>query len=574
MDDNVEKVEYFDPIYKFVVSQFSQENSGSQQLDLDINGNIKDTMQPTPSKKEKDWRLTFQDKNGEEFVVLRVLAEELTNERELNGLERVFNNIKSSSNGAISAIKRAGSKKFMMSVKKSQALALSYEISKISNIFWVEPAPRNEVHNHWAKGITQSGSPFVEPVTARGITGKGQIVTVGDSGLDPNSCFFYDPDHACPYTNVTTNLKVSNHRKIASYWSAIDDVSEDDAHGTHVSGTVVSQSIVGSLSEHDGIAPDAKVAFTDVGCSDPKGCTCKGTPKGCPCDLMGGVCSPNENAIYPPNSMSEDYFPYAYNLGSRVHTNSWGESSGVLGYSSDSADIDKFIWEHKDFLILFSAGNSGSASGYSSVSTQADSKNVIAVGASMNPVSNFKYITDNILDMEYYTTRYAQQLMNMYGCPPVNVTSSDSCDQISSSVLKVCNFLRNFKTEADCCSTEGEYCSGTGCGCNFFGLGSQCCRKCRSAKYDSNLSKMIYNSENIAYFSSRGPASDGRIKPDIVAPGYFILSARSHNTLSPMTCAESSTSVAKSVTQMGGTSMSCPLTVRINFLILTLFNNF
>lgn len=38
----------------------------------------------------------------------------------------------------------------------------------------------------------------------------------------------------------------------------------------------------------------------------------------------------------------------------------------------------------------------------------------------------------------------------------------------------------------------------------------------------------IGSCENIADFSSRGPTQDGRIKPDICAPGEFILSARSH----------------------------------------------
>jgi hypothetical protein len=40
----------------------------------------------------------------------------------------------------------------------------------------------------------------------------------------------------------------------------------------------------------------------------------------------------------------------------------------------------------------------------------------------------------------------------------------------------------------------------------------------------------IGSCENIADFSSRGPTQDGRIKPDIVAPGEFILCARSHPT--------------------------------------------
>ena len=38
------------------------------------------------------------------------------------------------------------------------------------------------------------------------------------------------------------------------------------------------------------------------------------------------------------------------------------------------------------------------------------------------------------------------------------------------------------------------------------------------------------NPSGMAAFSSRGPADDGRIKPDLVAPGSNIISARSHAT--------------------------------------------
>jgi subtilisin family serine protease len=50
--------------------------------------------------------------------------------------------------------------------------------------------------------------------------------------------------------------------------------------------------------------------------------------------------------------------------------------------------------------------------------------------------------------------------------------------------------------------------------------------------YPSNpiYSDLVSNNSNgMAAFSSRGPADDGRIKPDLVAPGTFILSTRSHD---------------------------------------------
>jgi hypothetical protein len=52
----------------------------------------------------------------------------------------------------------------------------------------------------------------------------------------------------------------------------------------------------------------------------------------------------------------------------------------------------------------------------------------------------------------------------------------------------------------------------------------------------------------MAAFSSQGPTYDGRIKPDVVAPGYFIISARS-SLNAQATC---------SLKEMAGTSMATP----------------
>ena len=69
--------------------------------------------------------------------------------------------------------------------------------------------------------------------------------------------------------------------------------------------------------------------------------------------------------------------------------------------------------------------------------------------------------------------------------------------------------------------------------------------------------RMANNSEGLAAFSSRGPTDDGRMKPDITAPGSFILSTKSRSTSQVGWGAYSGNS---NYTFMGGTSMSCPLT--------------
>ncbi|MBK9294484.1 MAG: S8 family serine peptidase [Oligoflexia bacterium] len=64
------------------------------------------------------------------------------------------------------------------------------------------------------------------------------------------------------------------------------------------------------------------------------------------------------------------------------------------------------------------------------------------------------------------------------------------------------------------------------------------------------------NPMGMAPFSSTGPTQDGRIKPDIVAPGTNILSARSHHPKATLLWGE----YDGNYVWAGGTSMSTPLT--------------
>lgn len=66
-------------------------------------------------------------------------------------------------------------------------------------------------------------------------------------------------------------------------------------------------------------------------------------------------------------------------------------------------------------------------------------------------------------------------------------------------------------------------------------------------------SKSFIDLGKIAFFSSRGPTRDGRVKPDITAPGYFVVSALSGTS---------------GYIQKAGTSMSSPVVTGIIALIL------
>ena len=81
-------------------------------------------------------------------------------------------------------------------------------------------------------------------------------------------------------------------------------------------------------------------------------------------------------------------FQQAYNQGARIHTNSWGDNENAAvqnNYSAASQDVDEFMWNHKDFLIFFAAGNAGPGTG--SVGSPSTAKSAVAVGATLRGTS-------------------------------------------------------------------------------------------------------------------------------------------------------------------------------------------
>jgi serine protease AprX len=74
-----------------------------------------------------------------------------------------------------------------------------------------------------------------------------------------------------------------------------------------------------------------------------------------------------------------------------------------------------------------------------------------------------------------------------------------------------------------------------------------------------NNDPMADKPTQVAAFSSRGPTRDNRIKPDVVAPGTFILSTRS-SMIAGNNTAWAPFPASKKYFHMGGTSMATPLT--------------
>ena len=294
------------------------------------------------------------------------------------------------------------------------------QLAREPGVMWIDRQDKYEVYNDIARWVVQSGDTagYSTPIHDHGIYGTGQTVTIGDTGLDYDQRDFSDPNHSIPG---------SDHRKVTAYYTptgASGDLFDNGInHGTHVSGSVAGDDGTwhvydgdpfgsnATTGPHDGQAFNATLQIQDM--------------------------SSDGYSLNPPSDL-HNMFQAALDRGSYIHTNSWG-SIGNL-YGQDAQATDDFIWDNRDFIVLFAAGNEGP--GLATLSPNAVAKNIISVGASMN----------------------GQDL------------------------------------------------------------------------------------QNVASFSSRGPAADGRIKPDVMAPGVDIWSAEGEDPSPPL----------NQYWKLSGTSMATP----------------
>lgn len=144
-------------------------------------------------------------------------------------------------------------------IDEACALALTVSLAVMPEVCAVQVTPAKIPYNDRAQWLVQSFKEQDRPFFDAGIRGEGQIVAVSDTGVDVNNCYFSDADAPTPNT-----IPNAAHRKIVQYWDFVDDSDYQYGHGTHVSGTVLGKKSDGT-GIADGVAPEAKLAFCDIG---------------------------------------------------------------------------------------------------------------------------------------------------------------------------------------------------------------------------------------------------------------------------------------------------------------------
>ncbi len=367
---------------------------------------------------------------------------------------------------------------------------------------------------------------------------------------------------SCTMTSSQCLSAQTDQPKVQGFWKMVDDKAVVGSHGTHVAGSAagLSRSGYGDVNTHKGIAYNASIVFSDAS-------------------------SDGSSVITPPDL--KELFQWGKNQGASISTNSWGGSTNA--YNSDSQEIDEFAVQNPDHLILFAAGNSGTK-GFKSLGPQSNAKNVLSVGATTQAMVH----RNDTNDISAYVARYLWKNMicnvsrlKAYGNSVFNDINNKITGECSSSAY-------TFATPEN---MSAYYCPNiTGSGwrswaCIVVGSGSTPCRDTaldnlkyilttsasystvadfdamcgneKAATYASDKQNDLIGLRHMATFSSRGPTADGRIKPDLVAPGKFVVSDFADDNPGTEQCTvptdTNSATDAPAVYEMAGTSMATPV---------------
>jgi hypothetical protein len=249
-------------------------------------------------------------------------------------------------------------------------------LAAIDGVRWLQNAAPIAELNDDARWVTQGNLYRETPLYDHGLSGAGQVGAVADSGLSvypfpgtllpqTPSCYFLDDANGG--AGGAPLLPGVDHRKVVAYTipaGAISDFEDGSGHGSHVVGSVVGDRAPWSvLSPDDGQAYNARIYFQDVGIGP--GLI---NPPSDYNNLFGPAYDPNGDGIYQPADEP------------RTHSNSWGSADPI--YSLESATVDRFMWSHPDFLILYAIGNNGPVAG--TTGYPATAKNIVSVGAGEN----------------------------------------------------------------------------------------------------------------------------------------------------------------------------------------------
>lgn len=264
---------------------------------------------------------------------------------------------------------------------------------------------------------------------ANGLWGTGEIISVADSGLEWDACYFRygsDPSDLVTPASVpagsATPVQIDDacNKVIAYYVQSLATAGDPGAshHGTHVTGNVAADNYVFLAARCDKANPTAGVRRVD----DPTREEFNNPPYGGPIDMHNArdAVAAGAQIVFQDfgddtgqlriSAREDEILGQAYFSGSRQHNASYGSlltTTPPGSYGLDSGNIDFTLWRLRDMTHARAVGNDGPGS--NTVAEDADcAKNHISVGAtdSADPsATNFVGQQANMENVETYTSR-------------------------------------------------------------------------------------------------------------------------------------------------------------------------
>lgn len=202
-----------------------------------------------------------------------------------------------------------------------------------------------------------------------GTGGSGQLIAIADGGLDTG-----DPGTVSSALNGRVDAIVTcpvSEEFEDLLESATPETGEDlSGHGTHVASVALASAAQGA--ELEGLAPGARLFFQAM----------ERTVTWKPAAWAFFDGRPPPRALVGIPADLGLLLKEAYDAGARIHSNSWGGSAGGA-YDDRSEEVDQFVADHRDMLVLFAAGNDG-LHRPSWPCSPATARNVLTVGACEN----------------------------------------------------------------------------------------------------------------------------------------------------------------------------------------------
>lgn len=236
-------------------------------------------------------------------------------------------------------------------------------------VAWIERHVRRRLFNDVA--VSNTLMNVEQARTEHGLTGRGQVITTSDSGIDTGDL---ETLHADLRPNLLGFSCVTSPQK-NDEGEDVEILAQDVVgHGTHTAGSLVGTGAC-SAGRFKGVAYEAK--------------------------LWAWFCLGEDGGVYTPGSFDELFRPTALGAtNAYIHSASWGGDYDT--YNTESQGIDAWCWNHPDLLPVFSAGNAGKDS---AISSEGIAKNVLCVGATENYRPNKGGYSDNPDDLAYFSAR-------------------------------------------------------------------------------------------------------------------------------------------------------------------------